>query len=139
MKWFEFLIIAIAIVLVIAPVATNIIKRRKGTLKCECGHLQKDCINDCGKCKTLSDDINGIRKTPKFKHKYLIHVMGMKCEMCEAHINDIIRKNFDVNYVKSFRHKDLTVVTTDDELIFERIAETIKKAGYDVDSIEKLF
>lgn len=139
MKWFEVLIIIVAIALVIAPIVTHIVKKKNGTLKCECGHLQKDCVNDCGKCKSLIAEINKNKNDLKFKHKYLIHINGMKCGMCESHINDVIRKNFNVNYVKSFRNNNLTIITTNEEIRFDSIDEVIKNEGYDVVSIEKLF
>ena len=35
-----------------------------------------------------------------------IPVEGMKCGMCEAHVNDIIRKNFNIKSVKASARKN---------------------------------
>lgn len=36
----------------------------------------------------------------------VIKVYGMKCGMCETHINDIVRKNFDIKSVKASHTKN---------------------------------
>lgn len=35
--------------------------------------------------------------------KTILHINGMMCSMCESHINDAIRKNFEVKKMKSSR------------------------------------
>ena len=35
-------------------------------------------------------------KRGQIMNKYIVKVNGMKCGMCEAHVNDAIRKAFDV-------------------------------------------
>ena len=42
--------------------------------------------------------------------KYTVRVDGMMCGMCEAHVNDAIRKNFAVKKVSSSHSKGETVV-----------------------------
>ena len=37
--------------------------------------------------------------------KTTLFIDGMMCSMCEAHINDVIRKNFDINSVSSSHSK----------------------------------
>ena len=41
--------------------------------------------------------------------KITLGIEGMMCPMCEAHMNDAIRKAFDTTKVKSSRHKKQTV------------------------------
>ena len=41
-------------------------------------------------------------------YKYSLAIQGMKCCMCESHINDVIRKNFKVKKIKSSHKKNLT-------------------------------
>lgn len=42
--------------------------------------------------------------------KTVLKIEGMICGMCEAHINDMIRRNFDIKKVTSSHKKNLTVI-----------------------------
>lgn len=64
-----------------------------------------------------------------------IGIDGMMCEMCEAHINDAIRKNFQVKSAKANRRKRQCVVVSEDELDRDRIRTVIAETGYDLLSI----
>lgn len=64
-----------------------------------------------------------------------IGIDGMMCEMCEAHINDAIRKNFTVKSAKSNRKKKQCVVVSDAPLDEQRIRSVIANTGYDLLSI----
>ena len=64
-----------------------------------------------------------------------IGIDGMMCEMCEAHINDAIRKNFQVKSAKANRRKRQCVVVSEDELDHDRIRSVIAETGYDLLSI----
>ena len=65
-------------------------------------------------------------------NKYTLKIEGMMCGMCEAHMNDTIRKVVpDAKKVKSSRKKGITTFkaeTIDEELIKNGVAET----GYKV-------
>ena len=45
--------------------------------------------------------------------KYTIAVDGMMCGMCEAHVNDAVRKAFPVKKVQSSHTKKQTVLVTE--------------------------
>ena len=62
--------------------------------------------------------------------KTIVKVDGMMCSMCEAHINDAIRHNFNVKKVKSNRKKKETVIESEAPLDPEKIRDTIEKTGY---------
>ena len=62
--------------------------------------------------------------------KTVVGVDGMMCSMCEAHINDAIRKNFDVKKVKSNRRKKQTEIMSEEKLDHDRIKEVIDQTGY---------
>ena len=64
-----------------------------------------------------------------------IGVGGMMCEMCEAHINDVIRKNFAVKSVKSNRKKNQCVVVSEEPLDGQAVEEAITATGYEFLSI----
>lgn len=64
-----------------------------------------------------------------------VGIDGMMCEMCEAHINDAIRKNFQVKSARANRRKRQCVVVSEDELDHDRIRSVIAETGYDLLSI----
>ena len=65
----------------------------------------------------------------------IIGIDGMMCEMCEAHINEAIRRNFTVKSAKSDRRKKRCVVVSEEPLDETRVREVIKKTGYDLLSV----
>ena len=64
-----------------------------------------------------------------------IGIDGMMCEMCEAHINDAIRKNFAVKSAKSNRKKKQCVVVSEEPLDEAKVREVIGQTGYDLLSV----
>ena len=61
---------------------------------------------------------------------YTLHIEGMACGMCEAHINDAIRAAFPVKKVTSSRAKKETVILSDESLDHEAVKRAITGAGY---------
>lgn len=59
-------------------------------------------------------------------------VEGMKCGMCETHVNDIIRKNFKIKGVKSSARKNTITITYENEIDLIKVAEVLHSFGYDV-------
>ncbi len=73
-------------------------------------------------------------------YKTTIAIDGMACGMCEAHINDAIRNNFQVKKVKASRKKKLAEITSEDMLDETKLKEVISKTGYtpgDVTVVQK--
>jgi copper chaperone CopZ len=64
-----------------------------------------------------------------------IGIDGMMCEMCEAHINDAIRRSFAVKSAKSNRKKKQCVVVSEAPLDEAKVREVIGQTGYDLLSI----
>ncbi len=62
--------------------------------------------------------------------KTTISIEGMMCGMCEAHVNDIIRKSFTVEKVSSSHSKNQTVVVSQDPLDEEALRKAITDLGY---------
>lgn len=69
--------------------------------------------------------------------KYTVEVNGMMCGMCEAHINDAVRKAFPVKKVNSSHSKKQTVVLSETELDTAALADAIRNTGYEVGEIQK--
>ena len=64
-----------------------------------------------------------------------IGVGGMMCEMCEAHINDVIRKSFKVKSAKSNRRKNCCVVVSEEPLDEAAVRAAIEATGYEFFSL----
>lgn len=67
--------------------------------------------------------------------KTVIKVEGMMCGMCEAHVSDIIRKNFKVKKVYSSHVKGETVVLSQEPLKEEDVLSAFKETGYKVKGV----
>lgn len=59
-------------------------------------------------------------------------IEGMACSMCEAHVNDAIRRNFSVKRVKSNRRKKTCVVVSEEPLDEEKVRAVLAELGYDL-------
>ena len=53
--------------------------------------------------------------------KISLHVDGMKCGMCESHVNDAVRKAADVKKVRSSLVSGLTEIICDDNTDVDKI------------------
>ena len=64
-----------------------------------------------------------------------IGIDGMACEMCEAHINEAIRRAFKVKSAKADRKRKLCTVVSEEPLDELRLRETIAQTGYELTGI----
>ncbi|MBR7040831.1 MAG: heavy-metal-associated domain-containing protein [Clostridia bacterium] len=62
--------------------------------------------------------------------KTTLKIDGMMCGMCEAHINDAIRRAFRVRKVSSSSSKGETVILSELPPDIEKLRETVNAAGY---------
>ena len=69
--------------------------------------------------------------------KITLGIDGMMCPMCEAHMNDAIRKAFDVTKVKSSRNKKQTVFYVDKTVTDDELKNVVKETGYTLLSIDR--
>lgn len=67
--------------------------------------------------------------------KVTVKIEGMMCGMCESHVNDEVRKNFNVSKVTSSHKKGECVILTEKELDEEQLKKVIEETGYQVLSI----
>ena len=56
----------------------------------------------------------------------------MMCGMCEAHMNDLVRKNFKVKKVTSSVKDGETVVISEENLDIPFLKKEIKEIGYEL-------
>lgn len=61
-----------------------------------------------------------------------LKIEGMMCGMCENHINDTVRSNFDVKKVKSSHTKNTCIIESEEKLDEAKLREEIGKTGYDL-------
>ena len=66
-----------------------------------------------------------------------IQVEGMKCPMCEAHVNDAIRDRFAVEKVTSSHKKNETVILTEMPIEDESLRGVISALGFTVGTITR--
>lgn len=64
--------------------------------------------------------------------KTVLKIDGMMRGMCEAHMNDLIRKNFKVKKVTSSAKDGETVIISDAELDIPWAKKQIKDIGYEM-------
>lgn len=69
--------------------------------------------------------------------KIIVQVDGMMCGMCEAHVNDAVRKAFPVKKVTSSHSKGETVILTEEDIDETALRSTINATGYEVKSVSK--
>lgn len=67
-------------------------------------------------------------------YKITVGIDGMMCSMCESHINETIRKSFDVSKVTSSHTKNQTVITSEKPISEAEIHSAIDPTGYTVTS-----
>ena len=66
-----------------------------------------------------------------------LKVNGMMCGMCEAHVNDAVRKACPVKKVNSSHSKNQAVILSEIELDTEALMNAIRGTGYEVGTIQK--
>ena len=70
--------------------------------------------------------------------KVIIKVEGMKCGMCEAKVNKLIRDTLpQAKKVKSNKNKGISTFVTSDESNIDEVVSNITSNGYTVSSVVK--
>ena len=67
--------------------------------------------------------------------KTTVKVDGMMCGMCESHVNDAVRKAFQVDKVSSSHSKGETTIITDGPVDQDRLKAAIKATEYEIKGI----
>ena len=62
--------------------------------------------------------------------KTTIKVEGMMCPMCEKHVNEAVKKSFEIEEVVSSHADGTTVITSKDPLDTDAVMAVINEAGY---------
>ena len=67
--------------------------------------------------------------------KTILTIDGMRCGMCEAHVCDVIRRNFNVKKVTASHIKNQAAVISDFPLDADRLKQVVSDKGYRVSEI----
>ncbi len=68
--------------------------------------------------------------------KTTLEIEGMSCGMCESHINDVIRRNFDIKSVKSSHKQNKTEIVSKAPLDEAKLKKAIAGTGYRLLSVK---
>lgn len=70
-------------------------------------------------------------------NKYVLKINGMRCGMCEAHVQNEIRKSINVKKVKASHIKNELIIITELELRENDFHNVLDKTGYEIKSYKK--
>ena len=65
-----------------------------------------------------------------------VKIDGMHCEMCEAHVNDLFRKNLKLKKVSSSHRKGETLIIGEGPYDEETVEKALEGSGYKVEGVE---
>ena len=66
-------------------------------------------------------------------NKYILSIDGMMCGMCEAHINDVIRKSIpEAKKVNSSYKKNESSFIVEGSVDIDKLKEDIRNIGYEI-------
>ena len=68
--------------------------------------------------------------------KIILNVEGMACGMCEAHVNDAVRRAFPVKKVSSSHTKGKTEIISQEPLDEEKLKAAVSATGYTVTAVK---
>lgn len=69
--------------------------------------------------------------------KYLLKIDGMMCGMCEAHVNNAVRRAANVVDVKSSHANGTTEIICENEIDIDAVKVAIENEGYKVLSADE--
>lgn len=112
----------IVLIILILSVSLAIIKMKN----------KKGCTGDCSSCGGSCSSAGG----SKYMVKTTLTVDGMMCSMCESHLQDAIRANFDVKKVKASHQKGTITIISKHRLDKEKVKNVIRGTGYTLQNIQ---
>jgi hypothetical protein len=70
-------------------------------------------------------------------NKYIIEIDGMRCGMCESHVNDLFRRHLKLIKVKSNHKTGQTVLISDVDFTDSDLKMPLDNSGYVIKRIIK--
>lgn len=68
-------------------------------------------------------------------YKTIAKVDGMRCGMCESHVNDVVRRNFDVKKVNASLAKGEVVIVSEQPVDEQKLRFVVGEQGYAVGTV----
>lgn len=68
-------------------------------------------------------------------YKTIAKVDGMRCGMCESHVNDVVRRNFDVKKVNASHAKGEVVIVSEQPVDEQKLRFAVGEQGYAVGTV----
>lgn len=68
-------------------------------------------------------------------YKTIAKVDGMRCGMCESHVNDVVRRNFDVKKVNASHAKGEVVIVSEQPVDEQKLRFAVGEQGYSVGTV----
>lgn len=69
--------------------------------------------------------------------KTVLEIGGMMCNMCEAHMNDVIRRTIpDAKKIKSSHKKNMSKFVSEEKPDIEKLKKAIDEIGYKILSVD---
>lgn len=68
-------------------------------------------------------------------YKTIAKVDGMRCGMCESHVNDVVRRNFDVKKVNASHAKGKVVIVSEQPVDEQKLRFVVGEQGYAVGTV----
>lgn len=115
------IIVLAVLVVIVALIIRSLVNKKSG-----------GCTGDCSTCGSGCSSASG----SKYKVKTTLTVDGMMCGMCESHIQDAVRKNFDVKKVKASHQKGTVVIMSEHRLDDNKLKDVIRETGYTLQNIQ---
>ena len=119
-------LVVLLIVLAIVALILRGTIRGKLSGKSTCGGNCASCGHGCAAPAAQGQNDTAVPVVTTLK------IDGMACGMCESHINDTIRQNFNVKTVKSSFKTGITVIMSDELLDEQKLHQVIDPTGYHV-------
>ena len=69
--------------------------------------------------------------------KITLHIEGMMCPRCEAHMNETVTKAYPKAKVTSSHTKKETVILTSEAISDEKLSALVTEAGYKLEGIDR--
>ena len=68
-------------------------------------------------------------------YKTIAKVDGMRCGMCESHVNDVVRRNFDVKKVNASHARGEVVIVSEQPVDEQKLRFAVGEQGYVVGKV----
>ena len=124
------ILICIALIAIVALIIIHLVReKRHGKSFCGCG---------CSNCAMRGSCHSRVKehRSETIMYETDLKIDGMMCGMCEAHVNDAVRRAFPVKKVSSSHTKGKTEIISEAPLDEEKLKAAVSATGYTVTAVK---